>query len=39
MVESPTDSVALVRTDGLLLVRVPDLPPAEERRPPHTPAA
>lgn len=37
MVETPTDSVALVRSDGLLLVRVPELPPAGERRLPRTP--
>lgn len=36
MVESPTDSVALVRSDGLLLVRVPATPPAGERMLSHS---
>jgi signal transduction histidine kinase/CheY-like chemotaxis protein len=36
MAESPTDSVALVRSDGMLLVRVPSAPPAAERMLPRT---
>ena len=39
VVESPTDSVALVRSDGLLLVRVPAPPPAGERMLPRTPGS
>jgi len=34
--ESPTDSVALVRSDGMLLVRVPIAQPAAERMLPRT---
>jgi signal transduction histidine kinase len=36
VVESPTDSVALVRSDGLPLVRVPVVTPGSERRLPRT---
>jgi signal transduction histidine kinase len=37
VVESPADSVALVRSDGLVLVRVPVDPPQGERMLPRTP--
>jgi two-component system NtrC family sensor kinase len=36
VVESPTDSVSLVRSDGLLLVRVPAVPQTGERMLPRT---
>jgi signal transduction histidine kinase/CheY-like chemotaxis protein len=39
VVEGPADSVALVRSDGLLLVRVPAAPPRRERMLPRTPGS
>jgi len=39
VVESPTDSVSLVRSDGLLLVRVPAAPQAREPSLPRTPGS
>ena len=39
VVESQTDSVALVRSDGMLLVRVPVDPSASERMLPRTPGS
>jgi signal transduction histidine kinase/CheY-like chemotaxis protein len=39
VVETPTDSVTLVRSDGLLLVRVPAEPELRDRMLPHTPGS
>jgi signal transduction histidine kinase/CheY-like chemotaxis protein len=39
VVETPTDSVTLVRSDGLVLVRVPAEPAPRDRMLPHTPGS
>lgn len=39
VVETPEDSVSLVRADGLLLVRIPALPGANDRMLPRTPGS